>query len=74
MTSANRSPVGTTAAVAEAPATGPLPDPQGGRGTGSSSAPPIRVAILGAGRIEQFGTPADVTANPQSAFVRDFLA
>lgn len=33
-----------------------------------------RVAILGAGRIEQFGTPAEVTASPASAFVRDFLA
>jgi sulfate transport system ATP-binding protein len=32
-----------------------------------------RVAILNAGRIEQIGAPAEVTAAPATPFVRDFL-
>jgi len=32
-----------------------------------------RVAILNQGKIEQLGTPADIKANPASAFVRAFL-
>jgi sulfate transport system ATP-binding protein len=33
-----------------------------------------RVAILNAGRVEQFGTPADIKLHPQSAFVESFIA
>ena len=33
-----------------------------------------RVAMLNLGRIEQFGTPAEIAANPANAFVEDFLS
>jgi sulfate transport system ATP-binding protein len=33
-----------------------------------------RVALLNLGRIEQFGTPAEITANPANGFVEDFLS
>jgi sulfate transport system ATP-binding protein len=33
-----------------------------------------RVAILNAGAIEQFGSPADIQERPQSAFVRTFIS
>jgi sulfate transport system ATP-binding protein len=32
-----------------------------------------RVAVLNAGRIEQFAAPADITSHPASEFVRSFL-
>ena len=31
------------------------------------------VAVMNAGRIEQFGTPADVRRAPKTAFVEEFL-
>jgi sulfate transport system ATP-binding protein len=32
------------------------------------------VAVMNAGRIEQFGAPAEVKRNPKTAFVQDFLS
>jgi len=32
------------------------------------------VAVMNAGRIEQYGAPADVKRNPKTAFVQDFLS
>ena len=32
------------------------------------------VAVMNAGRIEQYGAPADVRRDPRTAFVSDFLS
>jgi len=32
------------------------------------------VAVMKDGRIEQYGTPADVRRNPKTAFVSEFLS